>query len=362
MSILPEWAPNIHPMLVHFPLAILFFAALMDLLTFFLDQKWWDEKKTAVTYLIGAVAAIVVYFTGGMAADSIHIPKSAYHAVGAHAGWAEWTVWFFGIYAVLRIILSALGKFENSRIHVFFFALSFVGLFFLYETGEHGANLVFNYGLGTGHKTAQKMESPSKNSATSFSADEEGNWSWTIASNGVDNFKEHFDWVSPDTVAGNPQLIMQDSSQYLEFSAGKSFFSSKEKYKDFEFDVDVNSDSLKGDLVIVHHLQDAQNYDYMTLNEDGSASLGRVRDGSSETIEEGKVEGKSVHHIKFVNSGEHQRGYVNGQLILHGHVEPAPAGGVGLKPEGQGKLFVQKMMLSKLTGEQEHHEEDEHED
>lgn len=360
MSILPEWAPNIHPMLVHFPLAILFFAALMDLLTFFLDKKWWDEKKTAVTYLIGAAAAVVVYFTGGMAADSLDIPKIAYHAVGAHAGWAEWTVWFFGIYAILRIILSALGKFENARVHGLFFVLSFVGLFFLYETGEHGANLVFNYGLGTGNLAKQKMESAPSEEAVGFAKDQEGNWSWKIGPDAVNTFNKYFDWMSGDTTAGNPRAVTKDSTHYLQFVAAKSFFVTDSTYNDFQFDVDLNASALNGDLLLVHHVQDAENYDYMALHKDGSATLGRVRDGSSETIEEAKVNWKKAHHIKFVNSGEHQRGYVDGELILHGHLEAAPAGGVGLNPRGEGSLLVQKMELSKLTGEEAHHDEDEH--
>jgi len=345
-------------MLVHFPLAILFFAALMDLLTFFLDKKWWDEKKTAVTYLIGAVAAVVVYFTGGMAADSLDIPKVAYHAVGAHAGWAEWTVWFFGIYAILRIILSALGKFENTRVHVLFFALSFVGLFFLYETGEHGANLVFNYGLGTGNLAKQKVESSPSASTVGFAKDEEGNWSWTIGSNGIQTFYKHFNWLSADTTTNDLRAVTKDSVHYLRFGAGHSIFVTKSKYNDFEFDVDLDVNSLNGDLLLLHHVQDAENYDYMALHTDSSATLGRVRNGSSETIEEGKVNWQSAHHIKFVNSGEHQRGYVDGKLILHGHVEAAPAGGVGLSPKGQGSLLIRKMELSKLTGEEESHDEE----
>ena len=32
LQILPEWAPNIHPMLVHFPIGLLVIAVLMDLL------------------------------------------------------------------------------------------------------------------------------------------------------------------------------------------------------------------------------------------------------------------------------------------------------------------------------------------
>ncbi|WP_350354141.1 DUF2231 domain-containing protein [Fodinibius roseus] len=35
MEQIPEWAPYIHPILVHFPIGIFLLAVLMDLLNFF---------------------------------------------------------------------------------------------------------------------------------------------------------------------------------------------------------------------------------------------------------------------------------------------------------------------------------------
>lgn len=363
MEILPEWAPNIHPMLVHFPLAIFFFAAFMDLLTFFLDKKWWDEKKTAVTYFIGAVAAVIVYFTGKMAADSIEIPKVAYDAVGGHAGWAEWTIWFFGIYAVVRLVMSAIGKVENNKVHVTFFLLSLIGLFFLYETGEHGAKLVFNYGLGTSHPTEQKTGTvASEDESNGFSRDSTG-WSWSAGPNAPKVFSEHFRSLTKDTAASKPALISRDSTGFLQFSGNRNFFATTNNdYHNFQLDVELSGKSLDGDLYLIHHVRDAQNYDFMVLHPDGSASLGRMHNGSKETIEEGNGSWGKLQHIRFVNSGEHQRGYVNGDLILHGHTEAAPAGGVGLKTEGMSKLQIRKMQLSKLDKSQEQDQSgDEHE-
>jgi len=361
MSLLPEWAPNIHPMLVHFPLAILFFAALMDFLTFFLDKKWWDEKKTAVTYMIGAVAAIIVYFTGGMAADSIDIPKSAYEAVGSHAGWAEWTVWYFGVYAVARLIFSAMDKFENSKVHFTFFVLSLVGLFFLYETGEHGANLVFNHGLGVNAEVFQKMEPKSDELPEGFVQDTTGGWSWTMNADAPEVFANQFAVLSSDT-SGNVQAVSRDSMTFLEVSGGKRFFRSSADYSNFQFDVIVSANSLRDSILILHHIQNVSNYDFMKLGPDSSVSLGRTRKGEVEIIEQDTANWQQAHHIRLVNSGDHQRGYLDDELILHGHTEAAPEGGVGLKYSGNAPLLIRKMMLSPLSGEEAQHEEDEHHD
>ena len=55
MELIPSWAPNIHPLLVHFPIALLILAFTMNLATFFLPKDWWDEVKNTFLYVLGAV-------------------------------------------------------------------------------------------------------------------------------------------------------------------------------------------------------------------------------------------------------------------------------------------------------------------
>jgi uncharacterized membrane protein len=35
----PDWAPNIHPLIVHFPIALLVVTAFANLITFFIPEK-----------------------------------------------------------------------------------------------------------------------------------------------------------------------------------------------------------------------------------------------------------------------------------------------------------------------------------
>jgi uncharacterized membrane protein len=93
MELLPEWALNIHPLVVHFPVALLVVAAGLNLLTFFIPEKWWDEWKNTILYGLGAVAAIAAYYTGQSAADTVFLPSQAQSVLNNHADWAFWTVW-----------------------------------------------------------------------------------------------------------------------------------------------------------------------------------------------------------------------------------------------------------------------------
>lgn len=146
MSILPTWVPNIHPLLVHFPIALLFFAAAMDFLTFFVPEKWWNETMTVITYVIGFISIVVVYFTGNMAAGSLHpVSPAVQHAIEQHRTWALGALWFFAIYTLLRLFLYFTGKMSQLKWHLLLFLISFGGLFLLFKTGEYGGELVFKY-------------------------------------------------------------------------------------------------------------------------------------------------------------------------------------------------------------------------
>ena len=60
MNLVPDWAPNIHPLLVHFPIALLYAAIAVDLV----GCACWCNKplRQAATLLygLGAVGAIVL--------------------------------------------------------------------------------------------------------------------------------------------------------------------------------------------------------------------------------------------------------------------------------------------------------------
>src|SRR3990170_7245038 len=103
MQLVPDWAPNIHPMIVHFPLVLLIFAVLFDVAGLILKKFTWLEKSALLLYLLGTIAAGVAFLTGRAASDGLDIPVIAMRAVNDHADWAEVTLWFFIIYTIIRL-------------------------------------------------------------------------------------------------------------------------------------------------------------------------------------------------------------------------------------------------------------------
>ncbi|MEX0599927.1 MAG: DUF2231 domain-containing protein, partial [Rhodothermales bacterium] len=148
---LPEWAPNLHPLIVHFPVALLPLAVLVDLIAVLMRKKVAVHGAAVAAFVLGAIGALAAYLTGEAAADGFDLPSELVPHVTDHADAAELTLWFFGVYAVLRIAYywwSRRRELGAAWPHVILFVVGAGGLALLVRTGDLGARLVFEHGLG----------------------------------------------------------------------------------------------------------------------------------------------------------------------------------------------------------------------
>jgi uncharacterized membrane protein len=147
MELIPEWAPNIHPLLVHFPIAILalaVFASLIELLYF----KEWISKSRLWLFILGSVSAIATVLSGKEAADSVSPPFSAEMTLSKHSDSAYLTLWYFLAFTLIQIFLPKIVKTDKIWVRIGLFVLASIGFYFLITTGDLGAKLVYKYGVG----------------------------------------------------------------------------------------------------------------------------------------------------------------------------------------------------------------------
>ncbi|MCW9705758.1 DUF2231 domain-containing protein [Fodinibius salsisoli] len=356
MELIPEWAPNIHPILVHFPIAIILIAVLMDLLNFFLPNKWWDDLKSTILYSIGAVSGIAAYYTGTLAANSVFLLSGAQSVLNEHADWALWTVWFFGIYALLRIQLQWYQNMDQKMIRIGLFVIALPGVFFLYETGDHGAQMVFGYGAGTGQLVEQQsaasvsMDSL-KQRESIFTVSDNGNWSWAIGPNGVGTLLSRFQWLEGSASELQPNVVNNGNNHLLKVSVDSTsnFFVGKDSFQNVQVDYYLNLSDFNGEVSLVNHVQDAQNYNYVTLSSEGTISQGRVSEGNREVFAEESYSASGMLFIRTVGNGTHFRGYINKEMAVHGHGNAPEAGSVGLRINGGGTVLIDRISLTQLN-------------
>ena len=148
MIVLPDWAPNIHPLVVHFPIAWWIAAVIVDLIALMLPRAAWAGTTASALYPAGAVSAVVAYLTGRQAAATVHTPGMAHPIVLEHWNWALATTLAFAAIALLRVWVRARRSQPQRWVRVAFAVAALAALAGLFATGERGARLVFEYGVG----------------------------------------------------------------------------------------------------------------------------------------------------------------------------------------------------------------------
>ena len=147
MPLLPAWAPNLHPLVVHFPIALLFAAGALDLAGLLgLDRRPLRNTATWL-YSGGAATAVFAYYSGYTAAQAGTFSPEITVLVDAHADRAFVATWLFAFFASLRLAMSYIFR-SRRALRLGAFAIALVGLGALAQTALLGARLVFEQGLG----------------------------------------------------------------------------------------------------------------------------------------------------------------------------------------------------------------------
>jgi len=146
-----------HPRFVHFPIALLSTYVLLEI-TGVVFKKEFFSKAAHLILFLGALGALAAVLTGNMAEEAaeklfdekdIIIPFGAIHD---HENWATITIWYFAGVLVLRTIL-VLKKSYKGIFQYIFIVFAIVGMYFVYQTADHGAKLVYGLkekgGVGT---------------------------------------------------------------------------------------------------------------------------------------------------------------------------------------------------------------------
>lgn len=145
---LPDWAPNLHPLVVHFPIALLIAALVVDLVSLVSARARWAEATAASLYPAGAVSAVVTYLSGRQAAAGVLIPGMAQAIVRDHWNWALATTIYFSMLALVRFVLALRGRRPPFWTRAGIVAAGLAGMLLLFHTGEQGARLVYQHGVG----------------------------------------------------------------------------------------------------------------------------------------------------------------------------------------------------------------------
>lgn len=155
MTPTPSW----HPLVVHFPLALILVAAALLLAARLLRSP--SLAATAATVgtwnlCLGAVAALFALGTGLAAVMSVDVGDMARQAISLHMRWAMFT----SLALVLLAVWRGAGAAQGSRPSWIFIVVLLAASAALVYTGYRGGKNVYEYSVGVKKIAARSVPAP----------------------------------------------------------------------------------------------------------------------------------------------------------------------------------------------------------
>ncbi|HEY7750882.1 MAG TPA: DUF2231 domain-containing protein [Ignavibacteriaceae bacterium] len=143
-----EILAGFHPHVVHFPIALLITYSLVEMFGIIFKK----ESAAKLAYLLLCIGIFFSFFaavTGNEALNAYRDwDETTIPVLENHQLFANLTIWYFTSILILRTILIIKKKFHGFKKYIFLLLLP-VGVFFVFQAGKFGGELMHEHGVGT---------------------------------------------------------------------------------------------------------------------------------------------------------------------------------------------------------------------
>lgn len=137
-----------HPMIVHFPIALIAVGFLADTLSLFFTKKEPCLSRLGFYLMIlGTLAAFAGFFTGEFFTTEFAENTPQYDLKETHELFAKITMWIMLAASVIRIVLMIKKK-DRGALKWLVYFMYLAAMITVSYTGFLGGSLVFNYMIG----------------------------------------------------------------------------------------------------------------------------------------------------------------------------------------------------------------------
>ncbi len=328
---LPDYIPNIHPLLVHFPIVLIPLGFGVHLVCLLLKRIDEYRIPIGIVYLAATAGAAAAFFSGRQAADTVSVHPHANLVLSEHADLALWTLVISLISTLLYWVWL---RFKPISILPWIaLTLSLINVGFLVITADQGGLLVYGYGTGVTFPLENPIDHQKNESASRISMDSDGSWSWKPQiGNDQNDFSEFL------FIEGKSSDLKSNPEENEYFSIDKSVLFVMDKNQgDVQVEIQLNVNKFEGTVSIIHHFDSPNQFDFLEISTD-KITLGRVENGERNEMDSKSIQVDDWVFLKAIGSGRHFKGYLNDKLVVHGHSPAFDSGKVGLIINGNGAL------------------------
>jgi uncharacterized membrane protein len=157
---------HLHPMIIHFPIALLMVGFLADLLGIVYKKEFF-MKAGLYLLIIGTIGVIAAYLSGQVAGEGVEEAGTLKLALENHENAAKLSLWLMLVAAIARIIIVALKKYSGSLKYAALI-IFLVGVLSIIRTGYYGGELVYKHAAGVQFNLGMELNNaPIQNSENS---------------------------------------------------------------------------------------------------------------------------------------------------------------------------------------------------
>ncbi len=361
-----QWTslPNLHPALVHFPLALVPAAVGFEIAAFVRVPGAGLGRVACALWVMAGLAAGAAYWAGLEAAEGFgQLPPAIEQAVARHSDAAWYSLWSVGLLAVARWFWEWRGSEPGRRWARGAFVLAgLVGLGMLGWAADLGGALVYEHGVGVqagqakagrvpeGLPAPAQAEAPlqAQDLAARLVRSEQGALAWRPAPRdgaALGALLRAAPGGEAGAVVWAGEAAAEGEGLPLEVR-GRAWFVFPEVFGDVQVEAEFDLERYTGRLGLLHHVDDRGQGGFFDLDTDGRARLGAHGANQERILDEATVEWDAPRVRLAVSAvGRHLKGYVAGRSVVHGHAPAPPPGRCGLLFDGRGVVRLRELRV-----------------
>ena len=148
----------LHPQIVHFTIVLVIVGVVFRLVSL-LGRPAFASPAATTLIVVAALSSILSVQSGAAAHPPVERAPGARPAVMEHEEWGERTRTILLVLGAIELLGLALRKSPKVRaVHAVAAVVGLVGIWAVYETGEHGGELVYAYAGGVGLRSGDPKD------------------------------------------------------------------------------------------------------------------------------------------------------------------------------------------------------------